>query len=152
MTLQDSTLPAHALAVPASDLRNSMQAKGFSYGPGDLFSLYRNRVHLGDLEVFPTERGLELASIAVSDRFRNQGVGTIMLTKLCAVADDLRMPLRLTAVPIGSTGPDRMGLAAWYGKAGFVPIRMDAYGLRMGRRPVTDLTPRPDPDPVPEPF
>lgn len=145
---------APALAVPVWRLRRAMEAAGFSGGTRGLFSLYHERVHLGDLEVYPTEKGLELASLAVQDRVRGRGVGREMLRRLCAVADRLDVALRLTAVPIGSTGLDRKALAGFYGRAGFVAIRQDPNGLRMGRRPRPAPQPEPQPelDPVPEPF
>ncbi|MCE6958390.1 hypothetical protein LAZ40_04880 [Cereibacter sphaeroides] len=143
------TSPEGGLAVPAWRLRREMLAHGFTGGFRGLFLRYRDRVHVGEVEIHPTALGLELELITTQARARGQGVATGMLRDICIVADRLAMPLRLTAVPLAGLGPSLETLVGWYGKAGFVPIRPKDGGLRMGRRPVLRAMPgRPLPCPV----
>ena len=123
------------LSIPGWRLRKAMLDADFSGGARGLFLRYRDRVHVGEVELRTTPRGLELDVITTVSRHRSKGVGTAMLRDVCRVADQLGVSIRLTAVPVGDGGPSFEGLVNWYRHAGFKPIGPMDFGLRMGRRP-----------------
>jgi hypothetical protein len=73
------------------------------------------------VEVSKFDKSLWISSIRTVES--GQGNASRVLDKICAIADEHGVRIRLDAKPFGSGGLSKANLTAWYKRHGFKPVR-----------------------------
>ena len=106
------------------------------FDQAEFLLLFQRSVPIGRLYVDRREQEIHIIDIALLPTFRNQGIGTVLLSQLQAEARQRQVPLRIHVEPINRA----LGL---YRRLGFQQISEQGFYLLM------EWCPRPDQEPQP---